>query len=116
MSFSTENKTHYQAIAYTATFLGVLLALFLLVVFSTPSKSNQETIFYVESEPAGNFTKDDSQAPDSNSKSSSSSASQNANSAIPVTDKKETIADSDSIRVIRKNAPVSEVQPELEQE
>lgn len=113
MSTSTENKTHYQAIAYTATFLGILLALFLLVVFTTPSKSNQETVFYVESEPVGNFTKEDSQFPD-NLKSSSSSTTPNAHSDIPVvTDNKETLTAIDSIPVTKKNEFISEEQPSL---
>lgn len=41
MSTTTENKNHYPAIAYTATFLGLLLAVFLFVVFLTSSKSPQ---------------------------------------------------------------------------
>lgn len=42
MSTTTENKNHYPAIAYTATFLGLLLILFLFVVFFTSSKPAQE--------------------------------------------------------------------------
>lgn len=39
---STENKNHYAAIAYTATFLGLLLVLYLFVMFLTSSKPAQE--------------------------------------------------------------------------
>lgn len=42
MSTTTQNKNHYSAIAYTATFLGLLLVVFLFVMFLTSSKSAQE--------------------------------------------------------------------------
>ncbi len=42
MSVSAGNKNHYGAIAYTATFLGILLVLFLFVVFFTSSKPAQQ--------------------------------------------------------------------------
>jgi hypothetical protein len=42
MSTTTTNKNHYTAIAYTATFLGLLLVLFLFVVFFTSSKPIQD--------------------------------------------------------------------------
>lgn len=42
MSTSTENKNHTVAIAYTATFLGLLLILFLFVIFFTSSKPAQQ--------------------------------------------------------------------------
>ena len=42
MSITTTNKKHFTAIAYTATFLGLLLILFLIAVFFTSSKPRQE--------------------------------------------------------------------------
>lgn len=42
MGVSTGKQNHYAAIAYTATFLGLLLILFLFAMFFTSSQSLQK--------------------------------------------------------------------------
>ncbi len=111
MSATAQNKTHYQAIAYTAFFLGFLLVLFLLVVFTIPSNSKAETILYMEPAAGGDLLHSDSKFPETPPTHSNTTTALISGSSI-VTDKTETTnLDSASTS---KNEFTTEIEPNLD--